>query len=166
MKTGMMIKAVVIAGAISIFDFIAQGATINQVIVRQQWPWSTDVKVEYQLEGVDAAHPVDIAVTAYNGDTPLDSSRLRSATRGDLYGITEEFGEFYIDPIAAFGSERIAMTKFKVKLAISDSPANLNEVLYKILDLTSPYKVTDVTRKDLCNGKYGKYVTSFADIDP
>ena len=170
MKTGTMIKVVAIAAAIlhspfSIFNSL-HAATINQVIVRQQWPWSTDVKVEYSLTGVDAAHPVDIAVTAYNGDTPLDSSRLRSSIKGDLYGITEEFGEFYIDPIAAFGSERIAMTKFKVKLAVSDSAANLNDVLYKILDLTSPYKVTDVTRKDLRNGKYGKCVTSFADIDP
>ena len=158
--------AVLAAFAAAAFGLSAQGATINQVIVRQQWPWSTDVKVEYSLTGVDASHPVDIAVTAYNGDTPLDSSRLRSAIRGDLYGVTEEFGEFHIDPIAAFGSERIAMTKFKVKLAVSDSAANLNDVLYKILDLTSPYKVTDVTRKDLCNGKYGKCVTSFADIDP
>ena len=163
-------KKVMVAGlaafAAATFGLSAHSATITQVIVRQQWPWSTDVKVEYQLEGVDAAHPVDLTVTAYNGDTPLDSSRLRSAIGGDLYGITEEFGEFCIDPIAAFGSERIAMTKFKVKLAVSDSSANLNDVLYKILDLTSPYKVTDVTRKDLYNGKYGKCVTSFADIDP
>ena len=105
MKTGMMIKAVVIAGAISIFDFIAQGATINQVIVRQQWPWSTDVKVEYSLTGVDAAHPVDIAVTAYNGDTPLDSSRLRSAIRGDLYGVTEEFQPLVVVIELVFGGE-------------------------------------------------------------
>ena len=27
-------------------------AAIEQVIVRQQWPWSTDVKVEYKLSGV------------------------------------------------------------------------------------------------------------------
>ena len=160
-------KKVMVAGlaafAAAAFGLSAHAATIAQVIVRQQWPWSTDVKVEYSLTGVDAAHPVNLTVTAYNGDAPLDSSRLRSAIKGDLYGITEEFGEFYIDPIAAFGSERIAMTKFKVKLAVSDSAANLNDVLYKIFCLTNDI-VTDVTRKDLINGRWGTVETDFSKI--
>ena len=160
-------KKVMVAGlaafAAAAFGLSAHSATINQVIVRQQWPWSTDVKVEYQLEGVDAAHPVDIAVTAYNGDTLLDSSNLRASIKGDLYGITEEFGEFYIDPIAAFGSERIAMTKFKVKLAVSESASNIGEVLYKIFCLTnSSEAVVNVTRRDLLNGKYGSYETDYS----
>ena len=148
------------AFAATVFGLSAHGATITQVIVRQQWPWSTDVKVEYQLEGVDASHPVDLAVTAYNGDTPLSTANLASAIRGDIYGITEEFGEFYIDPVAAFGTEHIAMTKFKVKLAVTDSPANMLEALYKIYDLTSG-ACTDVTRADLLNGKYGTIETNY-----
>ena len=165
-------KKVMVAGlaafAAAAFGLSAHSATITQVIVRQQWPWSTDVKVEYQLEGVDASHPVDLAVTAYNGDTQLDSSNLRASIKGDLYGITEEFGEFYIDPIAAFGSERIAMTKFKVKLAVSDSAPEMIEVLYRIYDMSdstkSPYPYEDVRRADFLNGKYGAYETSFANI--
>ncbi len=133
-------------------------ATINQVIVRQQWPWSTKVKVEYSLSGVDASHPVDITVSTFNGDNPLPSTNLKAAIEGDLYGITEEFGEFYIDPVVAYGTEKIAMTKFKVKLAISDSPANMSEVLYKIYDLEGG-GCTDVTRADLLNGKYGTIET-------
>ena len=166
MKTTKTIN-VVIAAAVFHFTFSIfhslDGATINQVIVRQQWPWSKDVKVEYQLVGVDASHPVDLTVTAYNGDTPLDSSNLASAIKGDLYGITEEFGEFYIDPVAAFGSEHIAMTRFKVKLAISDSAANINEVLYKIIRI-SDGDCTDVTRADFLNGKYGAYETDYSRI--
>ena len=38
--------------------FLLQAATVDQVIVRQQWPWSTDVKVEYRVTGV--TRPVDI----------------------------------------------------------------------------------------------------------
>ncbi len=135
-------------------------ATINQVIVRQQWPWSTKVKVEYSLSGVDASHPVDIAVTTYNGDVELPSTHLGEAIEGDVYGVTEEFGEFYIDPVVAYGTEKIGMTKFKVKLAVTDSAANINEVLYKIYDLTSG-ECTDVTRADLFNGKYGTYETNY-----
>ena len=138
-------------------------ATINQVIVRQQWPWSTKVKVEYSLSGVDASHPVDIAVSTFNGDDPLPSTNLRAAIEGNLYGITEEFGEFYIDPVIAYGTEKIGMTKFKVKLAVSDSSANIGETLYKIFDLTNG-GCTDVTRRDLLNGKYGAVETDFGRI--
>ena len=138
-------------------------ATINQVIVRQQWPWSIKIKVEYSLSGVDASHPVDIAVSTFNGDDPLPSTNLRAAIEGNLYGITEEFGEFYIDPVIAYGTEKIGMTKFKVKLAVSDSSANIGETLYKIFDLTNG-GCTDVTRRDLLNGKYGAVETDFGRI--
>ena len=62
-------------------------AVIEQVIVRQQWPWSTDVKVEYKLSGVTS--PVDISVKAFNGNVELDSSRLAASMTGDRFGITE-----------------------------------------------------------------------------
>ena len=143
-------------------------ATINQVIVRQQWPWSTKVKVEYSLSGVDASHPVDIAVTTYNGNELLPSTHLREAIEGDLYGITEEFGEFYIDPVIAYGTEKIGMSKFKVKLTVSDSAPEMADVFYRIYDMSDsaqqPYPYVDVTRADLLNGKYGSYETSFSKI--
>ena len=41
----------------------SHAATIRNVIVRQQWPWSTAVKVEYRLTGVTA--PVDVSVAAW-----------------------------------------------------------------------------------------------------
>ena len=142
----------------------ANAAVIEQVIVRQQWPWTTDVKVEYKLAEVTA--PVDISVKAYNGSVELDSANLAAAMTGDRFGISEDgVGTIVIDPVKAFGTEKVALANFRVKLTVTPSAANVNEVLYKIVDLTSPYKVTDVTRKDFYNGKYGAYVTSFADID-
>ena len=54
-KSCMLMFAAAVAASLD-------AATINQVIVRQQWPWSTKVKVEYSLSGVDASHPVDITV--------------------------------------------------------------------------------------------------------
>ena len=166
MKTTTAIKYAAIATLLftfSILNFTAHGAVIQQVIVRQQWPWSTDVKVEYKLAEVTNA--VDISVKAFNGNTELPLPA--EAVSGDLYGISESgIGQFIIDPVKAFGNEKVAIADFRVELEVSDSAANINEVLYKIVDLTSPYKVTDVTRKDFYNGRYGKYVTSFAAIDP
>ena len=134
-----------------------RAAVIQQVIVRQQWPWSTDVKVEYKLAEVTA--PVDISVKAFNGNTelPLPSE----AMVGDLYGISESgIGQFVIDPVKAFGNTKVAIADFRVELELSDSAANINEVLYKIYDLTSG-SCTDVTRADLLGHKYGSIETNY-----
>ena len=150
---------------ITLLTSSALAAEVSSVIVRQQWPWSTDVKIEFKLTGVTT--PVDITVHAFNGSTPLNSPSLANAITGDRYGISESGAyTLMLDPVKAFGNGRVAIGDFKVRLSVSASPANISEVIYKIVDLTSPYAVTDVTRADLLNGKYGDYVTSFSDIDP
>ena len=134
-------------------------AVIEQVIVRQQWPWSTDVKVEYKLSGVTS--PVDISVKAFNGNVELDSSRLADSMTGDRFGIAEDgVGAIIIDPVKAFGTSKVALANFKVKLSISESAANINEVLYKVYNLENG-GCTDVTRADLLNGKYGSIETNY-----
>ena len=132
-------------------------AVIEQVIVRQQWPWSTDVKVEYKISAV--TNPVDIAVKAYNGDVELPIPA--SAITGERYGITEDgVGTLVIDPVAAFGTAKVALANFKVKLTVSDSPENLDETLYRVYDLVGGGR-TDITRKEILNGKYGSYETNY-----
>ena len=140
-------------------------AVIEQVIVRQQWPWSTDVKVEYKLSGVTS--PVDISVKAFNGNVELDATRLASAMTGDRFGIAENgVGTIIIDPVKAFGTSKIALANFKVKLSLSESKIqNSQEVLYRILDLeANPVTYEDVRRADFYNGKYGDFVTDFTEI--
>ena len=140
----------------------SHAATIDKVVVRQQWPWSTDVKVEYRLTGVTA--PVDVSVAAYDGDTPLDSAKIDAATKGDVYGVSAD-GDYsiMIDPVAAFGADHAAIPNFNVELTLSDSAANTTEVLYKIIDLDA-FTVEDVTRADFMNGKMGAYETDFGAI--
>ena len=155
--------------ALSLFASASSlAAAIEQVIVRQQWPWSTDIKVEYRISGVDAEHPVNIGVKAYNGDVELDATRLESSMRGSRYGICESgVGEFFIDPVRAFGTEKVALANFKVKLTLSDSDQNASEVIYKIFDLTAEtgtFPCRDVTRADIKNGLYGDFETSYAAV--
>ena len=137
-------------------------AVIEQVIVRQQWPWSTDIKVEYKLSGVTT--PVNIGIKAYNGDAELPLPD--EAIIGERYGVAKDgICQFTIDPVAAFGTEQIALANFKVKLTVSDASADSQDVLYKIIDLTtSPFKTTDVRRCDFYNGKYGAFETDFSKI--
>ena len=70
-KKSLSIVAALLAG-------ILNAAEIEQVIVRQQWPWSTDVKVEYRLSAL--THPVDIVLEAYNGETKLEFSDFPNAS--------------------------------------------------------------------------------------
>ena len=137
-------------------------AVIEQVIVRQQWPWSTDVKVEYKLSGVTS--PVDISVKAFNGNVELDSSRLAASMTGDRFGIEEDgVGTIIINPVKAFGTAKVALANFKVKLMLSDSELNIHEVLYRIYDLeTGSHE--DVTRAQLLNGEFGAIETDFAKV--
>ena len=158
-RTGILATLLAAAAA-------AQGTDIEQVIVRQQWPWSTDVKVEYRLSGVSASAPVDISVTAYNGGTELDGANLAAAMHGDLYGVTKPVGTITIDPVKAFGTGQIALDDFKVKLTLSTSAANIHETLYKIFDLTNGCACTDVTRADLLSRRYGAVETDFGKIGP
>ena len=58
----------------------AAAATIDSVLVRQQWPWSTDVRVEYSVSGI--TDPVDITIAAGNGAATLDAAAVRAARRG------------------------------------------------------------------------------------
>ena len=142
----------------------ANTAVIEQVIVRQQWPWSTDVKIEYKLK--DVSSPVDVSVEAYNGDEKLDQARLDESLSGDRFGVTDVVGTIILDPVKAFGTEKVALANFKVKLSLSQSAADSQDIFYKIIDLADGFKVTNVRRCDFQNGKMGAYETDFKAIDP
>ena len=140
----------------------AQGASISDVIVRQQWPWSTDIKVEYKLS--DVTTPVDVTVEAYNGGQKLDSPNFQKAIRGERFAVSSGgIKHFVIDPVAAFGTAADSLSDFSVKLTISESLENMGEVLYKIFDLSSG-ECENVTRAQLLNGEKGAVETDFGRI--
>lgn len=144
------------------FAATANAATVDSVIVRQMWPWSTDIRVEYKLSGVTA--PVDVSVAAFAGSTPLDSSNLASAITGERYAISSGgVHSFTIDPAAAFGSSTVSIPDFKVRLSVADTTSDMTNVLYKIFDLESNV-VTDVTKAALLNGEYGAVETDYSRI--
>jgi formylglycine-generating enzyme required for sulfatase activity len=137
-------------------------AVVKQVIVRQQWPWSTDVKVEYKITGVTS--PVDIVAELYDGDDKLKVENLDQAISGDVFGISKDCtGSFTIDPVKVFGGKVDTIGNFKVKLSLVASAQNINEVLYKVYDLESG-KCEDITRADFFNGKYGTFETDYTKL--
>ena len=148
--------------AIAMLAHSSFAASIEQVIVRQQWPWSTDIHVEYKIK--DVTHPTDIHVQAFNGNEPLDSACLVPAMSGRRHGISKDgIGTIVIDPVKAFGTEEVALANFWVKLTVSDSTEDMDETLYKIFDLTDG-TCEDVTRGELLDWKYGAIETDFGRI--
>jgi len=136
---------------------------VDSVLTRQQWPWSTDVRVEYRLLNTAGA-PVNVTVAAFDGETPLPVPG-RDAVTGDLYGVSGDGTHaFSIDPIKAFGKTQVSLANFKVRLSVVEAPESTN-VLYRIFDLDDGAHV-DVTRADILNGHYGTYETDFAKVGP
>ena len=93
MKTSKILCCTLLASTCS------TAATIDDVIVRQQWPWSSEIKVEYIISGV--TDPVNLTVEAFDGNVPLNLPD--SAVTGDIYGISASgLGTITIDPEEAF----------------------------------------------------------------
>lgn len=158
MKTSAILTALLAAASLD-------AAVIEQVIVRQQWPWSTDIKVEYKVTGVTS--PVNVAVRAFNANEELDASHLAASITGERFGISKDgVGQFIIDPVKAFGTASVALANFKVKLSLVPAAENINEVIYKVFDLSTG-KCQDITRADFYNGNVedGDFVTDYTSLD-
>ena len=142
-------------------------ADIDSVLVRQQWPWSTDVKVEYRLSNVTA--PVNINVECFNDGKALPMENIDGAIIGRTYGLSkadEGIGFFYIDPVKAFGKTQVSLANFTVKLTLSATDELDTQPIYRIIDLQTK-EVKDLSRADFYNDRgrvYGGWETNFAAI--
>ena len=144
----------------ALFAGVACGATVERTIVRQQWPWSGLVKVEYVVRGATA--PQDVSVELSSAGRPIDVSETdRTFLTGDLRGIADGAHEILID------ADQLKMPfarDVRVKLSLSDSPKGMTDPLYMIVDLVNASNVTYVSRADLLNGRYGDVETDYSKV--
>lgn len=137
------------------------GIEATNVKIRQDWPWSNKLVVTYELSGVSAETPGEVVVKAFrNGEEiPMQGAGMT----GDVYNLTED-GEkrIEIDPVRTFGKIG-GVPNFKVTVTAQAATEKSSEIVYKIFDIPSK-TVTDVTRGDLLNGKYGTVETDFGAI--
>ena len=61
-------------------------ASIERVLVRQQWPWNEKVAIDFVLTNVTSAMQIDCSV--YRGTTPVSVSA--GAFSGDICELTED----------------------------------------------------------------------------
>ena len=135
-------------------------ASISQVAVRQQWPWSTKINVDFTLAN-ETGGAVDVTVAATNGNDEVDLPD--AALSGNRIGLSSSGNyRIVIDPAKLNLGAATVLGDFKVSLSVAPSRADYDEVLYRIyaLDGSTPAR-TDVTVADLLNGKYGAYETDY-----
>jgi formylglycine-generating enzyme required for sulfatase activity len=112
---------------------LAADPTVSQVTVRQRWPWSRLVDIDYVL-ACDQGQSVDVAVNAYNGADPLDVPE-RSFT-GDLYGVAQGLRHIVWDPTVTAYTNNGVLQAFNVVLAPTFAP------LYTVIDLSGGTSAT------------------------
>ncbi len=155
MTTKIRIGVLSLVGSLAL-SALADAPTISDVVVRQRWPWSRLVDIEYVLQS-DAPQTVDVAISAHNGfemlSFPLD------ALSGDLYNVRQGIRRIVLDPTkTAYTNE--ALTRFSVEL----TPVTVHP-LYMIVNLKVAAGATNqieyVYEEDLVTNKFGPCQSDF-----
>jgi len=138
--------------AVNIF---AVEPVISHVTVRQRWPWSRLVDIDYVLT-CDADDTVDVTLEAFDGTTPLPLPI--ESMFGDRYGVRRGARRIIWDPSRTAYSNDMQIARFNVRLTPVRVP------LYLIVSLTTPAGGTPVVEpvfeKDLHAGLWGTVVTN------
>ena len=132
--------------------------TVSDVIVRQQWPWKTQLNADFLIGGSTGA-VTQVTLNAYQGETflgqipPCICEGGTVVTSNGLYRIS--FDPSQVDFLVARGP----MNDFRLDVSVQDVPPE--EILYMIFDLRKvpgeANQVQYVTERDLTNGVWGAW---------
>lgn len=90
MKKLVIAACVVLCGA-----FVSSAASIENVIVRQQWPWSPKVNIDYRLVDADGGSH-DVKLTLKDGDKEIPT--VYGSITGDQFGVGQGDHRLVWDP--------------------------------------------------------------------
>ena len=143
-------------------------AKVEKVLVHQQWPWSREVRVDFEMSGVEGVG-VDLAVEVKSGGITLDTAAVSQAiVKGGFHAVKNGYGSFAFDPAIAFATGTPSR-ELSVKLTVAGAADPLvDRVEYRIIDLEPPYAVKDLTRRDFYDrpGVYGACTSDYSTIGP
>jgi len=147
-----------LAGCLTLGAF-ADGPVVRDVVVRQRWPWSRLVDIQYVLDDLPARR-IDITLSASNQGIPL--TLAPQALTGVLWGVTPGTRRIIWDPMKSSYTNEV-IGRLRVDIVPSPSP------LYMIVDLTKtandPGRLEYVHEEDLFTNKWGA-VTSAWERNP
>lgn len=132
---------------------------IADVIVRQDWPRSGTIVVDYRLLGVGTdACDVKVAVRCDGEELTLPEK----AIVGERYSLKQS-GDYRltIDP-SVLPATLKRSGDFQVTLSVEAADPAYGRVLYRVYSLTGDKKVENLTGADILSGKYGSFETDYA----
>lgn len=137
---------------------LGEAATVAEVKVSQNWPWSRFIVVDYTLAEVTA--PVHVRFHAYDGSKDLGDVP-EVALAGPRQAVTGTGPHrVTIDPARCAFANVGTMKRFKIAAAAEPSTLREgDEVLYRVVELKSGGTQTEITRKDILDRQYGDYET-------
>lgn len=117
------------SAALATFVAVA-GASIDNVIVRQQWPWNPKVNIDYVLSDAEqGAH--DVKVQLKNGSDEIVC--WAGSLSGDLEGVRPGAHRIVWDPTVGRTSDApLAYADFSVVVSIADDPKK-----FMVIDLSA-----------------------------
>ena len=153
MKTATMKRVLGSFVACLALNALAADPTISDVTVRQRWPWSRLVDIDYVLTS-DATQSVDVVIAAKDGETDLALPSV--SLSGDLYSVSRGPRRIVWDPTVTSYTNSQMLTRFSVALTPTTVP------LYMIVDLTKSAgadgQIEYVYESDLTNDLWGAWV--------
>ena len=152
------IKKVFAIAMIASMAAVCRSAQVDSVLVRQQWPWNAEVRVEYVVSG--ATSPAAVTFEFRNGGEVVPISDA-TALKGDHLWAGNGTHVVTFNPRALFGpAAPNEFTAFTASVTLGAENAAMGDKLYRIVDLETG-AVEDLVRGDFYNGKYGKYETNY-----
>ena len=153
----MKLNAILLAASLAALSGQSE-TTISDVVVRQQWPWKTQVNVDFLVGGSTGA-VTQVTLAAYQGDSFLGYVPPTACSGGTVITSNGQ-NRIVFDPAAVdFLVAKGPMNDFRLDVAARDVPSE--EVLYKIFDLRKlpgeEGQVQYVTEFDLTNGVWGAW---------
>ena len=136
-----------------VFSAMADGPTISNVEVRQLWPWSRLVNIDYTLNS-EAGKSMDVRLSAFDGTNVL--SLPECSLSGGLNGVSNGVQRIVWNPLKSAYTNQ-ALMRFNVDLTVTNTP------LYLIVDLTKTNttdQIVYVYEADLTSGAYGTVETN------
>ncbi len=135
-------------------------ASVTDVVVQQQWPWSPEVLVSFKVGNLANNESVDVKLKGQVGGTTIDIPD--SAVKGVKKGLTSGGYTCTFNPtnIPELSNKNV-VPDFKVNVTTTLSAVDPSEPLYMIVDLTKASgeegQITYLSRNDILSGNYGTY---------
>ncbi len=112
----MKMKSLILAATAAAMTYAVSAANVSRVVVRQQWPWSAKVNIDYVLANT-SGQKVDVAVTLKTNDVAMVVPV--SSFSGDMWDVADGEHRIVWDPAVSGLPESAVWADVKVELSVA-----------------------------------------------